>query len=141
MMKPLDKIIVLLSFLALFSMEACSQTASDNKSKEGNNSSPASKKSSLKYKVTFVELGSVRCIPCQKMQAVMKSVEAKYGDQVKVIFYDVWTKEGEAYGDQYKIKAIPTQVFLDADSVEYFRHVGFFPEEELLQVLKQKGVK
>ena len=35
-------------------------------------------------KVTFVELGSVNCIPCKQMQPIMKSIEEKYGDQVKV---------------------------------------------------------
>lgn len=99
------------------------------------------KKDAIKYKVTFVELGSVRCIPCQKMQPVMKSIEEKYGKQVKVVFYDVWTPEGKPYATQYKIEAIPTQVFLDENGKEFFRHVGFFEEEELVKVLKTKGVK
>jgi thioredoxin 1 len=94
-----------------------------------------------KYKVTFVELGSVRCIPCQQMQPVMKSVEEKYGSQVKVVFHDVWTEAGAPYAQKYGIEAIPTQVFLDENGQEYFRHVGFFPEEELVKVLQQKGVK
>ena len=93
------------------------------------------------YKVTFIELGSVRCIPCQKMQAVMKSVEKKYGSQVKIIFYDVWTPQGKPFGEQYGINAIPTQVFLDDKGKEFFRHEGFFPEDELVKVLKTKGVK
>ena len=93
------------------------------------------------YKVTFIELGSVRCIPCQQMQPVMKSIREKYGKQVKVVFHDVWTEEGSPYAKQYGIEAIPTQVFLDETGKEYFRHVGFFPEEELVEVLIQKGVK
>lgn len=92
-------------------------------------------------KVTFIELGSVRCIPCKQMQPVMKSIETKYGNHVKVIFYDVWTPEGKPFGEQYKINLIPTQVFLDQDGKEYFRHEGFFPEEELVKTLKQKGVR
>ncbi|MBD0777461.1 thioredoxin family protein [Maribacter sp. ANRC-HE7] len=91
-------------------------------------------------KVTFIELGSVKCIPCCKMLKVIKSVEKKYGDQVHTIFYDVWTEEGKPYAETYKIKAIPTQVFLDENGKEYFRHEGFFPEEELTIVLKQQGV-
>ena len=94
-----------------------------------------------KYKVTFIELGSVRCIPCQQMQPVMKSIEQKFGEQVKVVFHDVWTEAGAPYAKQYGIEAIPTQVFLDKEGKEYFRHVGFFPEEELVKVLNQKGVK
>jgi len=93
------------------------------------------------YKVTFIELGSVRCIPCQHMQIVMKSIEEKYGDQVNVDFYDVWTPEGRPYGQQYGIQAIPTQVFLDEKGKEFFRHEGYFPEEELVKVLQTKGVK
>ena len=99
------------------------------------------KKDETKYKVTFIELGSVRCIPCQKMQPVMKSIEAKYGKEVKVIFYDVWTPEGKPFAVQYGIESIPTQVFLDENGKEFSRHVGYFPEEELVKVLKQKGVK
>lgn len=99
------------------------------------------KKDAIKYKVTFVELGSVRCIPCKQMQPIMKSIEEKYGSQVKVIFYDVWTPEGKPFATQYGINAIPTQVFLDEKGKEFFRHEGFFAEEELVKVLKTKGVK
>jgi len=98
-------------------------------------------KEEIKYKVTFVELGSVRCIPCQQMQPVMKSIELKYGKQVKVVFHDVWTEAGAPFAKQYGVEAIPTQVFLDKDGKEYYRHVGYFPEEELVKVLQQKGVK
>ncbi len=66
---------------------------------------------------------------------------AKYGTQVKVEFHDVWTEAGKPYGIKYGIEAIPTPVFLDETGKEYYRHVGFFPEEELVKVLQQKGVK
>lgn len=91
-------------------------------------------------KVTFIELGSVRCIPCQQMQPVMKAIEMKYGKEVKVVFHDVWTDAGAPFAKQFGIEAIPTQIFLDKEGKEYFRHVGFFPEEELTKVLKQKGI-
>lgn len=98
-------------------------------------------KKNTKYKVTFIELGSVRCIPCKKMMPIMKEIEKEYGDQVNVVFHDVWTDEGKPYAKKYKIRLIPTQVFLDAEGKEYFRHQGFFPKEELVKILKQKGVK
>jgi thioredoxin 1 len=100
----------------------------------------AIKSKPINYKVTFIELGSVRCIPCKQMQGVMKSIEKKYGSQVKVVFHDVWTEAGKPFSKQYNINAIPTQVFLDATGKEYFRHEGFFTEEELVKVLNQKGV-
>ena len=89
-------------------------------------------------KITFIELGSVRCIPCQKMQKVIKKVEEKYPTQVKTIFYDVWTDDGKKYADIYKINLIPTQVFLDKNGKEFSRHQGYFEFEELEKVLQQK---
>ena len=92
-------------------------------------------------KVTFVELGSVNCIPCKQMQPVMKAVEEEYPTQVKVEFIDVWTQKGKIDGAKYKVRVIPTQVFLDSLGKEYFRHEGFFPKDELVKILKQGGVK
>ena len=91
-------------------------------------------------KVTFVELGSVGCIPCDKMQPIMKEIEEEYKGQVKVIFHDVKTVEGNPYIKEFGIRAIPTQVFLDKDGNEYFRHLGFFAKDELIKVLKMQGV-
>jgi len=95
----------------------------------------------VKPKVTFIELGSVNCIPCKMMQPVMEAIENKYGDQVKVIFYDVWTNEQKKYAQQYKIKLIPTQVFLDENGKEFHRHEGFYPEAEIDKLLQGKGLK
>lgn len=94
-----------------------------------------------KPKVTFVELGSVNCIPCKQMVPVMKAIEENYGEQVKVIFYDVWTKEEKKYASDYKIKLIPTQVFLDENGKEFHRHEGFYPESEIDKILASKGLK
>ncbi len=91
--------------------------------------------------VMFVELGSVNCIPCKMMQPIMEEIEKEYDKQVKVIFYDVWTREGQPYAKKYGIRVIPTQVFLDKEGNEYYRHEGFFPKEELVKVLKMQGVK
>ena len=128
---------LLCALLLAFALQA---GRTDDNPKNSNTSATETKTNNA-IKVTFIELGSVRCIPCKKMQPVMEQVEKEYGAQVKVIFYDVWTDEGKPYAQKYKIRLIPTQVFLDKDGNEYFRHEGFFPYEDLVNVLKQKGVK
>ncbi|MEJ2545559.1 MAG: thioredoxin family protein [Calditrichaceae bacterium] len=90
--------------------------------------------------ITFVELGSVNCVPCKMMQPVMKAIEQKYSEQVKVVFYDVWQSDQRHYAQDYKIRVIPTQVFLDNDGNEILRHEGFFPEEEIDKFLQDKGL-
>jgi thioredoxin 1 len=90
--------------------------------------------------VTFVELGSVKCVPCRQMQPVMKAIEGTYGNQVSVVFYDVWRAEQREYAEKYGIRLIPTQVFLDTDGKEFFRHEGFFPEAEIHKLFRKRGL-
>ena len=71
----------------------------------------------------------------------MKSIGQKYGEQIEVIFYDVWTDEGYKYSETYKIQLIPTQVFLDENGQEFYRHEGFFPEKEIDKLLQKQGLK
>ena len=91
-----------------------------------------------KHLITFIELGADRCIPCKAMQPIMKEIAETYADRVQVVFYDVW-KDPEP-GRKYGIQLIPTQVFIDQKGNEVFRHVGFFPKEEILALLKKHGV-
>jgi thioredoxin 1 len=91
--------------------------------------------------VTLVELGSVKCVPCKMMQPVMESIGKKYGGQVRIVFHDVWTDSGKTLAEPYRIRAIPTQVFLDQKGVEIFRHEGFYPESEIDKLLQRQGLK
>lgn len=91
------------------------------------------------YQVTFLELGADRCIPCKKMQPIMKEIAAAFPDRVQVVFYDVWKDPAPA--EKYRIQLIPTQVFLDQKGKEIARHVGLFPKEEILDLLKKHGIQ
>jgi thioredoxin 1 len=102
---------------------------------------PSAVKPVKTIKVTFIELGSAGCVPCEMMKPVMKEIEDKYRDRVKVIFYDVRTPEGAPYAQKYGVRVIPTQVFLDENGEEYYRHIGFFPVDEVEKILELRGVE
>lgn len=91
--------------------------------------------------VTFIEIGSVNCIPCKMMQPVMQKLKETYGEKLNIVFYDVWTDEGRPYGSKYGIRVIPTQVFLDSKGKEFFRHEGYFPYEAIVELLAKHGLK
>ena len=125
-------------FLSL-TMVIAPNCSSDVKTNKSNKQQAAG--TSIKKKVTFIELGSVNCIPCRMMQPIMKEIEEEYAGQVKVVFYDVWTESGRPYAEQYRIRVIPTQIFLDQNGNEYYRHEGYFPKEDLVKILLQKDVQ
>lgn len=125
--------IITVSGLIIFS---CNKKENNNKTVD--NSTVINNTPNTNYKIEFIELGSVNCVPCKRMQPIMKSIENKYKGLVKVTFYDVWKDNTPA--KKYGIRLIPTQIFLDASGKELTRHEGFYPEEEIDKFLQSQGV-
>ena len=90
-------------------------------------------------KAAFLELGSEGCKPCEAMKPVMQAVRERYGDRIEVVFYDV--RKNRSIGREWRIRLIPTQIFLKPDGTEFFRHEGFFPLEEVEKVLAGMGIR
>ncbi|MBE0460660.1 MAG: thioredoxin family protein [Candidatus Aminicenantes bacterium] len=144
----MKKISIMMLALAFFLNSACSQQHESTNEYDQSSNTETVQKSLIvtgkleldfsKYKVTFIELGADRCIPCRAMQPIMREIAEEFKGQVQVVFYDVW--KDPRPGRKYRIQLIPTQVFIDKNGKEFFRHVGYFPKEEILKVLKQKGV-
>ena len=129
------KIPVLLGLMCAFAYLACGEQG--RKTDGGEQKRPAS--ASHTAKIIFLELGSVNCIPCRQMQPIMESIEEKYGDQIRVVFHDVWKDPN--VGRQYGIRLIPTQVFLDEEQNEIMRHEGFLAEAAIDEFLQSRGLK
>ena len=91
--------------------------------------------------VTLIEIGSVKCIPCKKMQPILKEIEEEFGNKIEVIFHDVWTTKGKIDAREYNVRLIPTQVFLDSLGKEFFRHEGFFPKKNIIKKLSEQGLE
>ena len=128
-------------FAVVFSLFGCSSPNQTPAVDGKQNVQTAPTASVSAAKITFMELGSEDCMPCRAMKPVLKSIEKKYAGKVNVVYHDVWTPEGEPYAKKYGISAIPTQIFLDADGKEFFRHTGFYPEEAITKLLDSRGIK
>ena len=91
-----------------------------------------------KGKPVLLELGSHSCIPCKQMMPILDEL-SKEQKTFTVSFVDVWVVE--EIGRKYGIESIPTQIFFDKDGSELFRHVGFYPKEDILAKWKELGVE
>ncbi len=80
----------------------------------------------------LVDLGAKKCIPCKKMAPILDELTQEYQGVMAVEFIDVWEKENVDKAKQYKIESIPTQIFLDADGKELWRHEGYISKEDIL---------
>lgn len=88
-------------------------------------------KNELAYQFTFLEFGATGCVACRKMERVMEEIQQKYPGKVNVIFLNILKPENQMLMKYYGIAAIPTQVLLNKDGNEYYRHTGFISATDL----------
>jgi thioredoxin 1 len=89
--------------------------------------------------VTMVDLGAKECIPCKMMAPLMEELEKEYHGRAAVIFIDVW-KNPDA-GPKFNLRAIPTQIFYDAQGKEISRHEGYMDKKSIVAMFTKLGVK
>jgi len=77
----------------------------------------------------LVELGSTSCASCVAMQRVFAELEASHGERLQLVSINIL--EQPELVRQWKVMAIPTQVFLDGDGRELGRHIGFISADAI----------
>ena len=88
---------------------------------------------------TMLDLGANECMPCKMMVPVMEKVEKKYKGKAAIVFIDVWKDKAPA--KRFGIRAIPTQIFFNAEGKEVYRHEGFMGEADIDTVFQRMGVR
>ena len=88
---------------------------------------------------SMVDFGASGCQPCEMMAPILEMLKKKYEGKANVLFVHV--REEQVLASRYGVQSIPVQVFFDKDGKEVFRHVGFFPQDELEKKLAEMGVK
>jgi thioredoxin 1 len=93
----------------------------------------------VKGMVTMIDLGAKKCIPCKMMAPILEKMEKRYEGRAAIVFIDVWEHRNQA--SRFGIRAIPTQIFYNAEGKEISRHVGFMSEADIVKTLGGLGVK
>lgn len=86
----------------------------------------------------IVEFGGEHCIPCMRMQPVLQDLKVALTGRAEV--NNFWILDHPDTARRFGIMVMPTQVVFDPTGAEVYRHMGYFPPEELHRVLKEKGV-
>lgn len=88
-------------------------------------------KNGLSYNFTFLEFGAKGCSACKRMETVMNEISTKYVNEVNVVFINILLPENHRLMKYYGIAAIPTQVLLNKEGKEFFRHTGYYSTNEV----------
>ena len=88
--------------------------------------------------VTMIDLGAKGCVPCRMMEPILAELEAEYAGRAAIVFIDIDLHREEA--TRYRVRAIPTQIFYDANGMERYRHEGFLDKATIEATLRALGV-
>jgi thioredoxin 1 len=89
-------------------------------------------------RVTMIDLGATECVPCKMMAPILEELKKEYDGKADIIFIDVWKDPSQA--KKFGIRAIPTQIFFDAEGREFYRHTGFMDKKRIVDILSRLGV-
>ena len=89
-------------------------------------------------RVTMIDLGAEECTPCKMMVPILEELKKEYDGKADIIFIDVWKDPGQA--KKFGVRAIPTQIFFDADGREFYRHTGFMDKKRIVDIFSKMGV-
>jgi thioredoxin 1 len=90
-------------------------------------------------RASLIDFGSTGCVPCKMMEPILDSLREKYKDKINVLFINV--TEEPILASRCGVQAIPVQIFFDRTGKEFFRHVGFFPQDQIEAKILEMGNK
>jgi len=89
-------------------------------------------------RVVMLDLGATECVPCKMMAPILEELKKEYAGRAEIIFIDVWKDPDQAR--KYGIRAIPTQIFFNAEGREVHRNTGFMDKKRIVDILSRLGV-
>lgn len=86
----------------------------------------------------LLEFGRGWCIPCKYMKPILEETSKIYSGKAIVMTVDMDANKDLVR--DFKIRMMPTQVFLTPDGKEFFRNEGTLEREQIAQIFAKMGV-
>lgn len=86
----------------------------------------------------LLEFGRGWCIPCKYMKPILDDMSQAYAGKAIVMTVDMDVNKDLVR--DFRIRMMPTQVFLTPDGKEFFRNEGTLEREGIQQVFLKMGV-
>lgn len=87
---------------------------------------------------TLVELGMDSCASCKAMHKVLDELRNTHGESLRLVSINIAQQPEQVA--QWKVLAIPTQVLLDGEGQEFYRHIGFLPAKAIRERFAAQGL-
>ena len=85
-----------------------------------------------------MKLGSDKCIPCRKMNPIIKELAAEQDGRAVFLALDVY--QNRELAGKYSVRLIPTIIFFDKHGKARARKEGFMDKMQLLRAIDELGL-
>lgn len=86
----------------------------------------------------LLEFGRGWCIPCKYMKPILDDMGRTYNGKALVMTVDMDVNKDLVR--DFRIRMMPTQVFLTPDGKEFFRNEGTLERDHIMQVFSKMGL-
>jgi thioredoxin 1 len=86
----------------------------------------------------LLEFGRGWCIPCKYMKPILEDTSKAYAGKAIVMTVDMDANKDLVRN--FKVRMMPTQVFLTPDGKEFFRNEGTLERDQIAQVFAKMGL-
>ena len=90
-------------------------------------------------KPTLAIFSAASCCGPDKMIPVKQALDKNYNSKINIVYIE--PRKEQILAARYGIRSIPSQIIFDSKGKEYFRHSGFFSEQDIISKLSELGVK
>jgi len=125
--------VLIVLFVASFSLIACFGEAEEPASKPAASNAPAASGATAAGPLKFVYLSAADCAPCKNMDPIITQLETDFKDKVVVERYDATSDQGKKYMADYDLKKNPSYVILAADGKKLWSNAGEIHKDMLHQ--------
>lgn len=87
---------------------------------------------------TLLEFGARSCIACRRMEEVLQELEGKFPSGLAIERVIITTDEGLNKMKRFGVLMIPTQLILDKQGAEVYRHTGFISTKDLSEIINKQ---
>ncbi len=87
----------------------------------------------------LLEFGKGWCQPCKQMKPILEDTAKLYGEKVIVAAVDM--DANIELVRSFRVRLMPTQVFLRPDGKEFFRNEGVLEREHIRRIFSRMGVE
>lgn len=87
----------------------------------------------------MLQFGKSWCPRCKSTKPILDKVARSYAGKALIVPVDAEVNTDLVR--DFRIRLIPTQIFLLPDRTEFYRHEGILQEGQIIEILRRMGVR